>query len=211
MAELSLPACPICTAPDSLFHRRRESGGKAYTWYECRACGSVLLDAGGGQYIYRKVGRQDSAHLLRQRLTLDDLEALLPSAPEGSDLAADTLPATPPSWHLPEAERPTLPAMSAMPPPRARQKEDLPTVTVGLPRAGEERPSTPDARDLPTVEAYLPTVTVGRDVSQELRGQTPGRSPPPRLFVWLVGLCLIAFLVLVAFVVYQLVIGSPLF
>jgi hypothetical protein len=211
MAELSLPACPICTEPDSLFYQRRELGGKTYTWCECRACGSVLLDAGGGQWIYRKVGRQDRAHLLRQRLTVDDLEALLPSAPEGRDLAAETLPATPLSWHLPEAERPTLPAMSAMPPPRDREEEAQPTVTVGLPRAGEEQPSTPDDWDLPTAEGYLPTVTAAPDAVQELRGQAAGRSPPPRLFVWLVGLCLIAFLVLVAFVVYQLVIGSSLF
>lgn len=211
MAELSLPACPICTEPDSLFHQRRELGGKTYTWYECRTCGSVLLDAGGGQYIYRKVGRQDRAHLLRQRLTVDDLEGLLLSGPEDRDLAAETLPATPLSRHLPEAERPTLPAMSAMPPPRDRQEEALPTVTVGLPRVGEEQSAAPDDWDLPTAEGYLPTVTVEPDAGQELRGQAAGRSPPPRLFVWLVGLCLIAFVVLVAFVVYQLVIGSPLF
>lgn len=76
MSELSLSACPICQAANSLSRQERTMQERAYVWYECRECGSVLLWLGGEQWAYQKVGRPEKAHLLKQPLTQGELAAL---------------------------------------------------------------------------------------------------------------------------------------
>jgi hypothetical protein len=78
VSELNLPMCPICCAEDVLSRQTMERAGKPFTWYECAECGSVLLWLGDDEWAYQKVGREEKEHLLRQPLTLDELQALLP-------------------------------------------------------------------------------------------------------------------------------------
>ena len=80
MTELHLLACPICHAKDGLFRQSTELPDHTLVWYECRGCGSFLLWAGGDQWIYQKVGREDQAHLLKQVLTEAQLQALVEPA-----------------------------------------------------------------------------------------------------------------------------------
>jgi hypothetical protein len=54
-------------------------------------------------------------------------------------------------------------------------------------------------------------VTVSEERRYEPNGKTRRRSPASRLFSVLVVLCLIAFLILVGIVAYQLLAGSALF
>ena len=82
MSELSLATCPICHAQDSLSRETMERAGRPFTWYECRECGSVLLWMGEDRWAYQKLGREEKSHLLKQPLTLDDLQALLAQAEE---------------------------------------------------------------------------------------------------------------------------------
>lgn len=80
MSELSLSLCPICHAPNSLSRSQREVSGQAYVWYDCGECASALLWVGGDQWIYQKIGRPEKEHLLKQLLSLDELESMLPVA-----------------------------------------------------------------------------------------------------------------------------------
>jgi hypothetical protein len=82
MLELSLPACPICHAEDSLTPETMESAGQPFTWYECQECDSVLLWMGDDRWAYQKIAREDKAYLLKQPMTERELRELLPSTQE---------------------------------------------------------------------------------------------------------------------------------
>lgn len=43
MSQLTLPACPICHARDSLSPETMVRGEQSFLWYQCAECGSVLL------------------------------------------------------------------------------------------------------------------------------------------------------------------------
>lgn len=77
MSELSLPACPICFAKGSLFRQTMKRAEQDLVWYECRECGSVLLWMGHDKWVYQQVGRKDKQHLLKQPVTVADLEEAL--------------------------------------------------------------------------------------------------------------------------------------
>jgi hypothetical protein len=132
-----------------------------------------------------------------------------PAAPADWEVATEEPLAESAGYEVTQPELPTLPVEREVAHEEARLGS-LPTVTAGR--------VTPDpAAELPTVTADMsesvataPTVTVSPEAAQEVRTQE-GRTPPPRLFVWLVGICLLAFVVLVAIVIYQLVTSSSLF
>lgn len=92
MSELNLPACPICLSDNSLFRQAVESASQAFTWYECRECGSVLLSMGGGQWAYQKVGREERSHLLKQPMTAEQLGRLLLTSEESAPPTATAEP-----------------------------------------------------------------------------------------------------------------------
>jgi hypothetical protein len=252
MAELSLPACPICEEPDSLFRKQIDLKSRPYTWYECRVCGSVLLSAGDGQWVYQKMERADKAHLLKQPLTLTDLEALLPRVEEAA--AEADVSAAPAGWEVPDDD--LLPGVTdwgadehvlpAAPPDQVAEEAGMPAEPSGWEAAEPDVPEAPAdwegaeeelraslgavQQERPqaeestvTVNSWdMPTVRVSQDedaVAAPLGG-TPAegapaeeapRSSPPKLFVWLVGLCVLSFLVLVAIVLYQILSGSGVF
>ena len=80
MSDLNLPECPICGAQGSLSRQTMEGKRQSYIWYECRACASVLLSIGNARWMYQRVGREEKLHLLKQHLTIDDLQRLASAA-----------------------------------------------------------------------------------------------------------------------------------
>jgi hypothetical protein len=82
MPELDLPKCPICHADDSLSREALTFNGRAFVWYECRTCGSILLWQGDERWAYQRVGREERTSLLKHPMTIDELRALLPQARE---------------------------------------------------------------------------------------------------------------------------------
>jgi len=82
MLELSLPACPICFAEDSLSRRTAKKDEQTFVWYECQECGSVLLWMGGDRWAFQKVGQDEKAHLLKQPMTIAELRKLTLPAEE---------------------------------------------------------------------------------------------------------------------------------
>lgn len=57
MPELSLLACPVCHAQNSLSRYSRAMPEQTCVWYECKDCRSVLLWIGDGRWAYQKIGR----------------------------------------------------------------------------------------------------------------------------------------------------------
>ena len=76
MSRLNLPTCPICQSHNSLSREMMDRAGQTFTWYECQDCGSVLLWLDDDRWTYQKIGRGDQAHLLKQPLTVAELQAL---------------------------------------------------------------------------------------------------------------------------------------
>ncbi len=126
MSQLNLPVCPICQARDSLSPETMNRGEQSFLWYECAECGSVLLSAGDDRWAYQKVGREDKGHLLKQSMTVAELQALVevPDQPSVEpELAVHTVPAEaldappePPSVE-PEPAVHTVPAVALEAPP----------------------------------------------------------------------------------------------
>ena len=61
VSDLSLSTCPICLAQDSLFRESTERQGRAFTWYECQRCESILLWKGDERWAYLTVGRKEKS------------------------------------------------------------------------------------------------------------------------------------------------------
>jgi endonuclease YncB( thermonuclease family) len=118
MPELSLPACPICQAQDSLSRQSRTMQEQLYIWYECQECGSVLLRMGDDRWAYQKVGQPEKAFLLKQPLTSKELTALTRLAAtkpleKTEPVSVDNMQGPGPAPIIPE----TTPAGEVAPPP----------------------------------------------------------------------------------------------
>ena len=98
MPELLLGICPICHTPDSISHQSRVMQGRTYIWYECQACGSVLLSLGNDRWAYQKIGVAGKGHLLKKPMTAAELQALVP--PASASVAKE--PGLPTSSDVPE-------------------------------------------------------------------------------------------------------------
>ena len=140
MTNLSLSACPVCHARESLFCQSTDLPDHTLVWYECRSCGSFLLWAGGDQWIYQKVGREDHAHLLKQVLTEAQLQALAQPA-EDRPAAA------------PKPNEPSRPTWGAR-------------VNAGWPRGAKDHP--PWARPVDREKWQEPGVIVWNDDTQTI-------------------------------------------
>jgi hypothetical protein len=226
MSELSLSACPICHEPNSLIRRWREVPDRVYVWYECEKCASALLWAGGDRWIYQSVGRDDKQYLLKQPLTLDDLEALLPQ-PE-ADLfeipVSSDVPETPVSseWfeipagdEMPEAvlsEEPVefpasrdwfgIPARDEM--PQAVVSEE----PVEFPVSDVlEGPVSDDMLEVPFGEGVVET-PAERAVAEQPTAEGKRVSILGRVIPWLLIFCLLVVLAVATIVVYKMANGT---
>jgi hypothetical protein len=136
MPELNLAACPICRVPDNLVRQTRILRGQTYAWYECRACGSVLLSLGGDVWAYQKIGRQDQAHLLRKPLRTADLrELLLAKAPRPAAAPAVPpvrVPSGQPPARVAKPPSPQLPVRARTPPAGQKRRSRLAAGVLAL-------------------------------------------------------------------------------
>jgi hypothetical protein len=82
MSVLNVSACPICHANDSLSRETIERAEQSFVWNECSECGSVLMWMGDDQWAYQRVGQEDKAYILKQPMTLGEIERLLPPVEE---------------------------------------------------------------------------------------------------------------------------------
>lgn len=136
MLELNLPACPICQAQNSLSLETMDRAGKLFNWYECQACGSVLLWLEEDRWAYQKIGREDQAHLLKQPLTATELVSLAGEPGE--------FPAAPEQYYrVDAADEPSL----------VPEQQDLAHVTYDLP---DEPLAEPGLQDLAHVPYDVP-------------------------------------------------------
>jgi len=69
-------------------------------WYECRVCGSLLLWVGSDRWTYQKVGREDKIHLLKQCLTVAELQALVEAGATNPAPTSRPVEESEPQWGL---------------------------------------------------------------------------------------------------------------
>jgi hypothetical protein len=128
MSRLNLSTCPICQAQDSLSRETMDRAGQTFTWYQCQACGSVLLWQDDDLWTYQKIGREDQTHLLRQPLTVAELQALA-GVPDEAHEASE-----PPAMAFPP-EEPDEPLVASVPSVEAfpAEEPDEPYGAPGFP------------------------------------------------------------------------------
>jgi hypothetical protein len=187
----------------------REVAGRWRVWYECGHCGSVLLWIGHDQWTYRKVGRKDRESLLKQPLTLDDLRALLEQPPARQakepleEPALPTEPLAEPTLPIEPVQEPTLPTQPVREPALTSepvQEPTLPTQPVREPALPAEPLEEPALAAAPVAETTVPHR--GHAAAPAV---PPERRPSPatKLLPWLFGLCVVAFLALLALAAFE--------